>query len=90
MSIGFSVFGAVLTLAVLLVLYRFVFNPQIVTGASRAGASICPSGWSYSNGMCVPPHGSACGPFDPSKMTSVVQSCNTARSCGYDWPGMCA
>jgi len=90
MSTGFSVVSALITIAVLLILYRFVFNPQIVTGGSKSGASTCPAAWSYMDGKCMPPKGSVCAPFDPSKITSVVEACNTARACGSDWPGMCA
>lgn len=90
MSKTLTVLEIVFYTVVAVLIYRFVFNPQIVTGGSRANASTCPARWDYINGMCLPGYSTTCSAFNPSKMTSVTASCNLARTCGTDWPGMCA
>jgi hypothetical protein len=79
---------AVVSVLVMLVVYRFLFNPQVLLGGSSTGAT-CPNRWSYMNGICKPDYETQCAPFDPLTMTSNVQACNTARTCGTDWPGRC-
>jgi hypothetical protein len=82
-----SVLVTILTLLALLVLYRFVFNPQVVLGYGTG--TICPDGWAYSDGLCHPGPTSSCTAFDPTTMRSAVQACNLARMCGNSWPGKC-
>jgi hypothetical protein len=74
---------------VLLILYKFVFNPQVVVTASRENMSQCPDRWTFSNGLCKPNYQTQCAPFDPTKITSSAQACNIARTCGTNWSGMC-
>jgi len=84
-----TVLVVVATVIVLLLAYRFVFNPQVLLGSSGL-ESTCPSRWEYSDGLCKPRYETNCMPFDPQTITSKVQGCNIARSCGTDWPGKCA
>jgi hypothetical protein len=81
---------SVLSIGVLLVLYKFVFNPQIVSSPSTAKASKCPDRWTFDGKLCHPQYNTQCMPLDPSKVTSAYQGCNIARTCGTNWPGMCA
>ena len=78
------------TIVVLVLAYRFIFNPQLVGVASVVNASKCPERWTYSDGLCKPNYQTSCMPFDPAKITSAVSGCNLARTCGTDWTGMCA
>jgi len=80
---------SIIAIVVLLLIYRFVFNPQVVIAGSRRGGDTCPAGWTYEGGLCVPGYNTNCAPFDPSKITSQVEACNLARTCGADWPGVC-
>ena len=89
MSMPLTVLLSIITIAIVLVLYRYVFNPKIVKSGSKFNASTCPSGWNHKDGLCTPSYPTSCSSFDPTKMTSVAQSCNLARTCGTDWPGMC-
>jgi len=84
-----TVVVSIVAILVVLLAYRFLFNPQIVISGSRRGGDTCPAGWRYEGGLCIPGYESICAPFDPSKMTSQVEACNLARTCGADWPGVC-
>jgi len=78
---------SVVTVVVLILLYRFVFNPQTMVATS--GSSTCPDRWSLDGGLCVPSYDTTCAPFDPQTITSKAYGCNLARTCGTSWPGMC-
>ena len=77
------------TLGIIL-LYHYVFNPQIVSSPNKNTASKCPQNWIFADGLCKPSYPTNCSPFDPSKITSAAAGCNIARSCGTTWDGMCA
>ena len=78
---------------ILLVIYKYVINPQIVLRLDPTKMSKCPDSWTHdvSKNLCIPNSSSKCMPFDPD--TSTIQSatakCNLARSCGTTWSGMC-
>ena len=78
-----------LTVIVLILAYRFLFNPQIVLGSSGP-ETVCPDQWSYTDGLCKPLYETSCMPFKPETITSKRQACNLARSCGTGWPGKCS
>ena len=82
-----TVIVSLVTVAVLLVLYKFLFNPQIVLDTSIAGK--CPENWSFNGTLCTPEYTTNCVAFDPSTVKSSVQACNIARSCGTGWQGKC-
>ena len=84
-----TVLLSVAVVAVLVFVYRYLFNPQVLLGSS-GGASVCPDRWSYEDGLCKPSYNTICVAFDPSKITSKVSACNLARTCGTGWPGKCA
>jgi len=79
---------AVVTVLILLVAYRYLFNPQVMPGSS--GGSVCPDRWVYESGLCKPSYDTTCAPFNPDIITSAVYGCNLARTCGTGWPGKCA
>lgn len=79
---------ALITVGVLLVLYKFVFNPQAMPG--KGLSAVCPDRWQYLDGLCKPDYQTSCMPFNPTTITSDVQGCNLARTCGTNWPGKCA
>jgi hypothetical protein len=74
---------------VLLLVYRFLFNPQVLLGGGNDVETTCPDRWDYIDGLCKPNYDTTCMPFDPFKITSNVAGCNLARSCGSNWPGKC-
>jgi len=80
---------SIVGITVIVLLYKYVFNPQMVLTPSVGKASQCPVNWSYSAGLCHPEYGTSCMPFDPSKITSAESGCSLARTCGTDWSGMC-
>jgi hypothetical protein len=73
---------------VMLFLYKYLFNPQVLLLASGK-PSTCPRGWKYSDKLCSPTYETRCRSFDPSKVTSKATACGIAQSCGTDWPGKC-
>jgi len=79
---------ALLTVIVLILAYRFLFNPQLLLGSSGA-LTVCPDQWSYSDGLCRPLYETSCVAFKPETITSKRQACNLARTCGTNWPGKC-
>jgi len=85
-------FTAVFTVLILAV-YKFVINPQVVLTLDPTKMAKCPDGWSYSlvSKLCEPNTASTCMPFDPdaTSIQSAVAKCNLARSCGTSWSGMC-
>uniref|UniRef100_A0A6C0JIL7 CPW-WPC domain-containing protein n=1 Tax=viral metagenome TaxID=1070528 RepID=A0A6C0JIL7_9ZZZZ len=74
---------------ILLVAYRFLFNPQVLLGGIHSEGTTCPTHWKYIDGLCKPSYETSCMPFDPFVITSKVSGCNLARTCGTDWPGKC-
>jgi hypothetical protein len=81
---------AVGIVAILLLAYRFLFNPQVVLGGGSSVETTCPDRWDYTDGLCKPTYETNCMPFDPFKITSNVSGCNLARTCGSSWSGKCA
>ena len=79
---------ALITVIVLILAYRFLFNPQLLL-ASSGPPTICPDQWAYSDGLCKPLYDTSCVSFKPESITSKSQACNIARSCGTGWPGKC-
>ena len=78
---------------VLLVVYKFVINPQVVMGIDTSKMAKCPDSWTYNaaNGVCEPNMSTECYPFDPDApaIQSAAAKCNLARTCGTSWSGMC-
>jgi hypothetical protein len=77
---------SLVTVAILLVLYKFLFNPQVLPVMTNAQ---CPDNWVYKGTVCSPEYKTNCAPFDPKDITSPAQACNIARSCGTGWKGTC-
>jgi hypothetical protein len=86
-----TVIVAVIVTLALLVLYKYVINPQMVIPAGKG--SPCPDQWSFNigSGMCEPQYTTQCGPFDPKTPTlhTPEAKCNLAHTCGTDWPANC-
>jgi hypothetical protein len=59
------------------VIYKFVMNPRIMLTATN----VCPNGWEFQDPMCIPPQGSACKTFDPSKM-GKAERIKFMKKCG--------
>ena len=85
--------GALLTVVftvVILLVYKFVVNPQMVYGSTQ---TTCPDAWTYNGGtkMCEPTYSTHCTPFDPNAQTldTAAAKCNVAQSCGSFWSGYC-
>jgi hypothetical protein len=74
---------------VLLVLYRYAFNPQVLLTARRADMAQCPDRWVFADGLCRPTYNTECAAFDPTTITSGPEGCNLARTCGTNWSGFC-
>jgi len=91
MTVG--IVATVVFTALLLVIYKFVVNPQKVISAESLQTK-CPNAWNYNplTEMCEPTYSTHCTPFDPYAQTlqSAVAKCNVAQSCGTFWPGFCA
>lgn len=79
---------ALLTVVVLILAYRYIFNPQLLLG-SYGAPTTCPDQWAYSDGLCKPLYETSCVAFKPETITSKRQACNLARTCGTGWPGKC-
>jgi hypothetical protein len=71
------------------VIYKFVFNPQLVIQASLKSASKCPDRWTFNGTMCYPSYDTQCIPFDPSKLKNIQEACVIAKKCQTDWSSMC-
>ena len=82
-----TILVSLLTIGLILVIYKYVFNPQVIPRS--IGESVCPDNWLLSNGLCEPQYETNCAAFDPNSLTSSAQACNIARSCGTGWPGKC-
>jgi hypothetical protein len=78
----------------MLVIYKFVINPQVVLTLDPTKMAKCPDAWVYNSGtkLCEPNMPSECYPFDPDApaIQSAAAKCNLARTCGTSWSGMCA
>jgi len=83
----------VLFTAILLIVYKYVINPQIVIRLDTTKMAKCPDGWKYNlaSNLCQPNAATSCMPFDPDASTiqSAIAKCNLARQCGTTWSGMC-
>jgi Plasmodium falciparum domain of unknown function (CPW_WPC) len=86
-----TVLIAVIVTLVLLAVYKYVINPQMVIPAGKG--SPCPDQWLFNvgSGMCEPQYTTTCGPFDPKTPTlqTPEAKCNLAHTCGTDWPANC-
>ena len=63
--------------------YKFLLNPQIIVSSAT---QTCPNDWTYEKPLCIPPYGTACNAFDPSKITSKATKLNIIKKCGLIWP----
>jgi hypothetical protein len=83
---------AVFTVALIL-LYKYLINPQIIVTADTSSMAKCPDRWNYDSikKMCEPGYETHCLPFNPDVPTLNTYSakCNVARSCGTTWSGFC-
>lgn len=84
---------AIVATLVFLLLYKYVFNPQIVYTPDISKMSKCPDRWNYDpiSKTCAPGYKTSCLPFNPesSGMDTISARCNVARSCGTGWSGVC-
>jgi hypothetical protein len=71
------------------VIYRYVFNPQIVITPSVEKLKGCPDRWTFNGKLCEPDYTTSCRPFDPKTITTLSQACNICKSCGTNWSNMC-
>ena len=76
-------------LCIAFVLYRYLFNPQIVVPATLSSASKCPERWTFRSNLCYPDYDTRCIPFDPLKLKDMQEACQIAKNCGTDWSSMC-
>jgi hypothetical protein len=78
---------------IMLVIYKFVINPQVVLTLDPTKMAKCPDSWTYNmtTSMCEPNMPTTCYPFDPDApaIQSAAAKCNLARTCGTSWSGMC-
>jgi hypothetical protein len=78
---------------ILLIIYKFVINPQIVLTLDPTKMAKCPDTWKYNvaTKLCEPNSATSCMPFSPDESTiqSAAAKCNLARTCGTTWSGMC-
>ena len=81
---------SIVSITGIILIYHYVFNPQIVSSPNKKTASQCPENWIYEDTLCKPTYPTSCMPFDPTKITSAVSACNLAKTCGTMWSGMCA
>jgi hypothetical protein len=88
-TVGLTVVFTVL----MLVVYKFVINPQVVSSLDPTKMAKCPDGWTYniSTKLCEPNTKTSCYPFDPdaTSIQLAAAKCNLARTCGTTWSGMC-
>jgi hypothetical protein len=75
---------------ILLLLYRFAFNPQILIIPSVLNLKGCPDRWTYDGSMCTPNYPTSCKEFDPNKIVTLSEACNICKSCGTNWSGQCS
>ena len=78
--------------AVILVIYKYAFNPQTI--AKHVSSTQCPDRWTFngSTNECEPNYPTQCRPFDPTAITlqTAEAKCNLANTCGTSWLGACA
>lgn len=77
----------------LLIVYKYVINPQIVLQLDITKMAKCPDSWTYNYAisLCEPNASTSCTAFNPDATTiqSATAKCNLARTCGTTWSGMC-
>ena len=66
---------------VIFLFYKFVMNPQIVSGLP---SKQCPERWSFDKPLCKPDYETICSAFNPSKM-SMSEKVSFAQQCGVKW-----
>ena len=76
-------------LGVAFVVYKYVFNPQVILPATLSSVSTCPDRWTFRSAMCYPDYDTHCIPFDPKKLTNLREGCEIAKKCGTNWSGRC-
>jgi len=81
---------SVFWVVVVLLIYKYVFNPQILIIPSVTNLSGCPDRWSFDGQMCTPNYTTSCKPFDPLKITMLSEACNICKTCGTNWNGQCS
>jgi hypothetical protein len=85
-----GVIATIVFTVLLLVIYKFVVNPQTVYNAVKTQ---CPDAWTFNSGsrLCEPTYPTHCTPFDPKAQTLQTDAakCNVAQSCGSFWSGYC-
>lgn len=78
---------------VLLAIYKYALNPQIVVTPDPSTMDTCPDRWTFdpNKQMCEPNYPTHCLPFNPksSNLTTVAQKCALAQRCNTGWSGMC-
>jgi len=88
-----AILTAVFTV-VLILIYKFVINPQMIKRATNANMAKCPDMWVYNESakQCEPKYDTDCVPFDPNQdiLKTPTGKCNLARECNTTWSGFCA
>jgi hypothetical protein len=80
----------IVIIAVVLVLYKFVFNPQIIIIPSVRNLTGCPDKWRYDGLMCNPTYQTICQPFNPKSIQTLSEACKICKECGTNWSGQCS
>jgi len=87
-----AVSSAIFTV-ILLVIYKYVLNPQIVVPIDGNSMAMCPDRWTYDSDkqVCEPQYSTHCLPFNPKAqtLTTPAEKCALAKRCNTDWSGLC-
>lgn len=88
-NINISVWTIIWCIIVFLI-YKFVFNPQILIIPSVRNLKGCPDRWKYDGEMCNPTYPTICQPFNPKNIKTLSEACNICKQCGTNWSGQCS
>lgn len=80
----------IVIITVVLILYKFVFNPQILIIPSIRNLKGCPDKWKYDGLMCIPDYPTSCQEFNPKSITSLSEACDICKKCWTNWSGQCS
>jgi hypothetical protein len=87
-----AVSAAIFTI-ILLAVYKYGLNPQIIIQPDSSSMTVCPDRWNLNSEkqMCEPSYSTHCLPFSPKSpnLTTVTQKCSLAGRCSTGWSGMC-
>ena len=87
-----AVSAAIFTI-LLLVLYKYGLNPQMIIQPDSSSMATCPDRWSYDSAkqVCEPQYSTHCLPFNPKmpNLGTLSEKCALAARCGTGWSGIC-